>query len=91
MNQRRRRVVFGSAFVIFGMAAVAQAVLTNGTRAESVAWWATLVGGSVSAVAGAYAIRRRQNLAGGLDNPVALWVAVAGVALYLAGTILVFV
>ena len=91
MNQRRRRLVFGSVFVVFGLAAVAQAVLTSGARTGSVAWWATLVGGSVSAVAGAYAIRHHEEFGRDLDNPTALWVAAAGVALYLAGTILVLV
>ena len=88
----QRRLAVGVGFVAFGLVAVAQAVLTDGTRTWSVAWWATLIGGSVSAVAGAFAARH-PGWVGGDENdvrPLTFWTAVAGIVLYLAGSVLVF-
>ena len=92
MDEERRRLALGFGFVAFGLAAVAQAVAASEMRTWSVAWWATLVGGSASAVAGAFATRHPGWVGdgGGDARPVAFWTAVAGVLLYLAGTVLVF-
>ena len=92
MDEQRRRLAVGVGFVAFGLVAVAQAVLTDGARTWSVSWWATLLGGSVSAVAGAFAARHPGWVGGGESDvrPLTFWTAVAGVVLYLAGTVLVF-
>ncbi len=91
MDEERRRLALGVGFVVFGLAAVAQAVLTDDAQTWSVAWWATLVGGSVSAVAGAFAARHPGWVGGddGDDRPLTFWTAIAGILLYLAGSVVV--
>ena len=91
MDEERRRILLGVGFVAFGLVAVAQAVVTDGARTWSVAWWATLVGGSASAVAGAFATRHPGWVGGdeGGERPLTFWTAVAGILLYLAGSVVV--